>query len=169
MKGVGWPAVAASVSAAAVIVSVLIHVFDLRPYVVSLLDWFDGMGIWAPVLFILIDAAVVVFLLPGMIMTMGAGFLFGVVKGSCYVVIATTCGAMIAFLAARFLFSQIVWRYLQAHPRATRFDQALADDGWKFVLSTRLIPFFPFKFSNYAFGITQFSFRDFVIGTFFGI
>ena len=66
-------------------------------------------------------------------------------------------------------FSQIVWRYLQAHPRATRFDQALADDGWKFVLSTRLIPFFPFKLSNYAFGITRFSFRDFVIGTFFGI
>jgi hypothetical protein len=53
----------------------------------DLLQWFDAQGAWAPLLFILIMAAVVVLVLPGVLFTTGAGFVFGVVEGTMYVVI----------------------------------------------------------------------------------
>jgi uncharacterized membrane protein YdjX (TVP38/TMEM64 family) len=108
--------------------------------VVSFLEWLEGLGAWAPFLFILIDMLVVVLVLPGVMFTLGAGFMFGILRGSLYVVIGSTIGATIAFLIARYLFGE-----------------------------TRLIPFFPFKLSNYLFGLMQVSLRDFIFGVFFGI
>ncbi|MDH3692178.1 MAG: TVP38/TMEM64 family protein [Gammaproteobacteria bacterium] len=171
MKGafVSMWGVIASALFVAVILSVLIYFFDLQSHVVRVLEWLDTLGVWAPALFIVIDMLVVVFLVPGIMVTMGAGFLFGVVNGSLYVVIATTLGATIAFTIARCLLGGSMASYLRTHPRLSLIDEALAGGGWKIVLITRLIPFFPFKLSNYFFGVTQFCTRDFVMGTFLGI
>lgn len=147
----------------------LIYFFDLQSHVRELLEWIDARGIWAPILFILLDIVIVVFLFPGVLITLGAGFLFGVIWGSIYIIIATTIGAILAFVFARYLLSERIANYLRSKPRLSLFDQLLAEEGWKIVLATRLIPFFPFKLSNYLFGLTKFKFKDFVIGTFFGI
>jgi uncharacterized membrane protein YdjX (TVP38/TMEM64 family) len=147
----------------------LIYFFDLQSHVKDLLEWIDTKGIWAPLLFILLDIVIVIFLFPGVLITMGAGFLFGVVMGSIYIIIATTIGALIAFIFARYLLTERTANYLRTKPRLKFFDQLLATEGWKLVLVTRLIPFFPFKLSNYLFGLTRFTLEDFFIGTFFGI
>lgn len=151
------------------ILGLLIYFFDLQLHVRNLLEWIDSCGVWAPIVFILLVIVIVLALIPGVLITMGAGFLFGVVLGSVYIIIATTIAAVIAFILARYLFSEQTVNYLRSHPRLKLLDQLVASEGWKIVFATRLIPFFPFKLSNYIFGITKFKLWDFFIGTFFGI
>lgn len=151
------------------VLGALIYFFDLQSHVRNLLEWIDARGVWAPILFILIDIVIVMVLFPGVLITMGAGFLFGVVMGSIYIIIATTIGAVFAFILARYLFTEQTVEYLRSYPRLNFVDQLLAAEGWKIVFVTRLIPFFPFKLSNYLFGLTKFKLWDFFIGTFFGI
>ncbi|MHB1215189.1 MAG: TVP38/TMEM64 family protein [Thiobacillus sp.] len=158
---------AASILFVAAALALLIH-FDAHQQVLHLLRWFDAQGAWAPLLFILMMAAVVVLLLPGVLLTTGAGFVFGVVEGSLYVVMGTTLGATLAFLIARHLFGQRARRFIMARARFRLVSAELAPHGWKIVLLTRLIPFFPSKIANYFFGLTPFSLRGYVGGSLLG-
>jgi len=142
---------------------------DIGPRVAALLAWIDGMGTWGPLILIAADILVVVLVLPGVWLTLGAGFLFGVVEGSLYIVIGTSIGATIAFLVARHLLGPRSAAWLARHPRARLLESMLTESGWKIVLATRLIPFFPFKLANYVFGLARFRLRDFVAGTVLGI
>ncbi|MGB5339748.1 MAG: TVP38/TMEM64 family protein [Gammaproteobacteria bacterium] len=142
---------------------------DVHEQVLLLLKWLDELGNWASLLFILIMALVVVMLLPGVFFTMGAGFVFGVVEGTIYVVIGTTLGAMLAYLMARHWFGARATHYILNHPRLKLVSDEFTSKAWRVVLLTRLIPFFPFKLSNYFFGVTRFTLRDFTIGTFIGV
>lgn len=160
--------IAVSVLFVAVILALLIY-FDTHQQVLRLLEWLDAQGAWAPLLFILVMALVVVLLLPGVMFTTGAGFVFGVVEGTLYVVLGTTLGAALAFLIARYLFGARAARFILARARLKLVSEELTPQGWKIVLLTRLVPFFPFKLSNYFFGLTRFSLRGFVSGTFVGI
>lgn len=159
--------IAASMLLVAALLALLIH-FGVQDQVLHLLEWFDAQGAWAPLLFILIMATVVVLVLPGVLLTTGAGFVFGVVEGSIYVVTGTTLGATLAFLIARYLFGQRARSFVIAHAKLKVVSEELAPHGWKIVLLTRLIPFFPGKISNYFFGLTPFSLRGYVGGSFLG-
>jgi uncharacterized membrane protein YdjX (TVP38/TMEM64 family) len=152
----------------AVVLGVLIW-FDAHHQVLQLLAWIDAQGVLGPLLFMLVMVLVVVFVLPGVMFTTGAGFVFGVVQGSIYVVIGTTLGAMIAFLIARYLFGERATRFVLSHTKLKLVSEELAPQGWKIVMLTRLVPFFPFKVSNYFFGLTPFSLRGFAGGTLVGI
>jgi len=157
-----------SVLFAAAALGVLVS-FDAHEQVLQLLEWIDAQGAWASLLFMLIMVLVVVLVLPGVLFTTGAGFVFGVVEGAIYVVFGTTLGAMLAFLIARYLFGERATRFILAHARLKLVSEELAPQGWKIVMLTRLVPFFPFKLSNYFFGLTPFSLRGFTGGTFLGI
>ena len=152
----------------ALAITVMVY-FDAHEEVLQLLDWLDAQGIWGPLLFIAVMMLVVVFLLPGVIFTTGAGFVFGVIEGTACVVIGTTLGATLAFLTARYLFGDRSSQFVLRHARLRLVTEEFTLRGWKIVLLTRLVPFFPFKLSNYFFGLTQFSLRGFVAGTFVGI
>ncbi|TCK18648.1 putative membrane protein YdjX (TVP38/TMEM64 family) [Thiogranum longum] len=158
----------ASIVFVTVVVGVLL-LFDIDDQVLRLLAWLDAQGAWASLLFILIMALVVVLLLPGVLFTTGAGFVFGVVEGTLYVVVGTTLGAVIAFLIARYLFGERAARFVRQHARLKLVSEELTPQGWKIVMLTRLIPLFPFKLSNYFFGLTAFSLRGFSVGTFLGV
>ena len=99
---------------------------------------------------------------------MGAGFVFGVVPGTIYVVFGTTLGATIAFLLARYTFGRRARQFIMARARLQLVNDELSKNDWKIVLLTRLIPFFPSKISNYFFGLTQFSLRGYIAGSLLG-
>lgn len=147
----------------------LIKVFNLQNYVNSFLIWVESAGIWGPIIFIVIDMLVVILLLPGVLVTMGAGFIFGVTMGSLYVVTATTLGALVSFTVSRYIFGKRMKRFFESHEKAAYMNRYLASDGWKIIFFTRMIPFFPFKLSNYLFGLTDFRMSSFAVGTFLGI
>jgi len=143
--------------------------FQGKVHVISFFEWLEGLGAWAPFLFILIDMLAVVLVLPGVILTLGAGFMFGILRGSLYVLIGSTIGATIAFLIARYLFGEKATGFFLGHSKLKLINDEFKRAGWKFVLLTRLVPFFPFKLSNYFFGLMQISLRDFILGVFLGI
>ncbi len=143
--------------------------FDAQSHLLRFFDWLEELGVWAPPLFILIDMLVVVLVLPGVMLTLGAGFMFGVLKGSLYVVIGTTLGATIAFMIARYLFGKRASQFVLNHSKLKVVNDEFTRQGWKVVLLTRLVPFFPFKLSNYFFGLMRISLRHFILGVFFGI
>lgn len=160
--------IAVSVLFVAAVLGVLIY-FDTHQQVIQLLAWLDAQSAWGPLLFTLVMMLVVVLVLPGVMFTTGAGFVFGVVEGTVCVVLGTTLGATLAFLIARYLFGARATRFILAHAKLKLMSEELTPQGWKIVLLTRLVPFFPFKLSNYFFGLTRFSLRDFVSGSFVGI
>lgn len=157
----------ASVVFVALLLAILLY-FDVHYYIIDLLHWVDAQGIWGPVLLILLMALVVVLVLPGVLLTTGAGFVFGVVEGSVYIVLGTTLGALAAFLIARYLFGPYAVEFVRRRNRLRLVNEEMSANGWKIVLLTRLIPFFPGKLSNYFFGLTRFSWQGYLVGSLIG-
>ncbi|WKD51422.1 TVP38/TMEM64 family protein [Microbulbifer spongiae] len=147
----------------------LVFYFDLDEQLIALLQWLNDRGWQTSLLFILIVAAAVILLLPGVIFTMGAGFVFGVPKGSLLVIAGTVLGATIAFLSARYLFGERPSRWVMSHIKPATIGEIIRREGWQMVMLTRLVPLFPFKLSNYFFGLTPLKLRDFVLGNTLGI
>lgn len=160
--------IVACILVVAILLGTLVY-FDLQLQLLRFFDWLQTIGIWAGVLFILIDMLLMVCLLPSILFTLAAGFLFGVFWGCVSVVIATTLGATSAFLISRHIFSEGVKSYLRHHKKLKVVNDEFVEEGWKFILLTRLVPFFPLKLSNYLFGATNFSLKNFVKGTCIGI
>ena len=150
------------------LVLALLYAFGVHREVLALLQWFEAQGAWAGLWFILIMAAAMLLLLPGVLLTTGAGFVFGVLQGTLYVVAGTLLGSMLAFLLARHLLGARARTYISSHRRLQRLNEELKPGSWQLILLTRLIPFFPSKLSNYVFGLTRVSFGSFVLGSAIG-
>lgn len=133
------------------------------------LAWIQGLGYWGAIIFITIYIVATVLLIPGTILTLGAGFVFGVIKGSVLVSIASTLGATAAFLVGRYFVRGWVAEQIERQPKFKAIDEAVAKDGWKIVGLTRLSPIFPFNFLNYAFSVTQVSLQDYVLASWIGM
>ena len=159
--------IASSILLVAAIVALLLY-FGVHDQVLHLLSWFEEQGAWTALLFILVMALVVVLLLPGVLFTTGAGFVFGVLQGSLYVVLGTTLGAVTAFLIARYLFGERATLYVRTHARIQLVSDELTPHGWKIVLLSRLVPFFPSKLANYFFGLTRFSLGGYTAASLIG-
>lgn len=167
---IGWSiagGIAASTVFVGLIVAVLVY-FDLQDVVIRFLRWLEQLGVWAPVLFTVVMALAVVFLLPGVLLTTGAGFVFGIATGTITVIIGTTLGAALAFVIARRAFGERATAYVLNNDKLRMLDAELPPHAWKIVMMTRLVPFFPAKLANYFFGLTSISLRAFVLGSLIG-
>jgi uncharacterized membrane protein YdjX (TVP38/TMEM64 family) len=160
-----WVALAALL----VLLVAAFNFLPLRAKLQELLAWIDSLGGWAPLLYVLTYAVLTVSLVPGSIMTIGAGALFGLVLGSFCALIGATLGAALAFLIGRHLARERVSRRFHGNPRFDLVDKAVAEEGWKIVGLTRLSPVFPFVLLNYAFSLTAVPFRDYVAATCIGM
>lgn len=129
------------------------------------LQWIDNLGTVGAIAFIGLYIVATVAFLPGSILTLGAGVVFGVFWGSVYVFIGATLGATAAFLVGRYLARNLVAQKIADNQKFAAIDQAVGQEGLKIVLLTRLSPVFPFNLLNYAFGITGVSLKDYVIGS----
>lgn len=145
------------------------HYFGLDDQIIELMQWLDTLGWQAGIWFMLVIALAIILLIPGVIFTLGAGFVFGVVKGTAFVVLGTVLGASIAFLISRYLFGRRASDWLMAKIRPSNIGEVIRDEGWRMIMLTRMVPLFPFKLSNYFFGLTPLKFRDFLIGNFLGV
>lgn len=148
---------------------VLGRYFHLGEVFAAMLDRIRGLGALAPALFIILYIVGAVLFVPGSILTIGAGVLFGLLWGSIYVSIGATIGAIAAFLIGRYLARDWVRGQLEGNRKFSAIDQAVGREGWKIVLLTRLSPVFPFNLLNYAFGLTAVTVRDYSLATWIGI
>src|SRR5260370_35594348 len=144
------------------------HRLGAGPVLKNALDWIRGLGPLAPIAFVAIYIAACVLFLPGSILTIGAGVIFGVVRGSIYVSIAATLGATAAFLVGRYFARDWIAKKLEGNAKFRAIDEAVGREGWKIVALTRLSPGFPFNLLNYAFGLTNVGLRDYVVASWSG-
>ena len=128
-------------------------------------DW----GPWAAVIVGLAFIPACILLIPGTPLSLFAGFAGGLFVGTVAVSIGSTLGAGAAFLVARYLARERVARWFESNPVFERLDRAIGHSGWKIVILTRLSPLFPFNLLNYAFGLTQVRFRDYLLGSWIGM
>lgn len=113
--------------------------------------------------------AIAALLLPASILTLGAGAVFGVPLGFAAVSVASTTTACLAFLIARYFARGWVESKISSFPKFGAIDRAVAGNGFRIVLLTRLSPVFPFTWQNYLYGVTRVRFRDYALASWIGM
>jgi uncharacterized membrane protein YdjX (TVP38/TMEM64 family) len=128
--------------------------------------WFEGLGIWGPLIFILVWVAACVFFLPGLPVTIAGALVFGPVLGTLYSSVGSTLGATVAFLIGRHGARSTVERLLERNATLRRIDAGVERQGWRMLMITRLVPLFPFNAQNFVYGLTRISLPTYVIVSF---
>ncbi len=107
--------------------------------------------------------------IPGTILTVAGGIVFGLWWGTLWSVIGATIGALGAFWTARYLLRDYIKRKFSQNKLVTRFNQAIADKPIRFVLAVRFAPISPFNVVNFVFGLTPLHWFTYTMATFVGI
>jgi uncharacterized membrane protein YdjX (TVP38/TMEM64 family) len=117
--------------------------------------WGAWSAIWYPVLY----ACCNVLLLPGGVLSVGAGFFFGLWWGFLIALVGNVGGAAISFFISRSLGRQWLKRKLLRNQTLVALEPAIEKEGWKIILLSQLHPLFPTSLLNYLYGLTQIRFR----------
>lgn len=155
----------------AALVVLLLAAFTLpvREWLGQLLAWIEAHRETAWLSFVVAYILACVLLLPGLILTLAAGAIFGLVQGIALVSLASVAGATAAFLIGRTTARDWVRHKAELLPRFRALDRAIARQGFLIVMLTRLSPLFPFNLLNYAYGLTAVRVRDYVLASWLGM
>ena len=126
-------------------------------------EWVANLGVFGPLIFIAGYAGATVAFVPGSVLTLAAGAIFGLARGVAYVMIGASIGACLAFLVARYFARDALEQRLHEHSNFHAIDRAIGCEGRKIVFLLRLSPVFPFNLLNYALGLTNVRFVDYLI------
>lgn len=141
----------------------------LGDWILRLIAWVRGMGAAGVLVYVAVYVAATVLMVPGVILTGGAGLIWGPLLGTLIVSPASVVGATLAFLLGRTLARDWIARRLERDRRFAAIDDAVGAEGFKIVLLLRLSPLFPFNVLNYALGLTRVRLGPFVLGSFLGM
>ena len=130
----------------------------------GLQNWIQNAGLAGPLIFMALYALATVLFLPGSLLTITGGALFGPVWGSFYSLTGATVGATLAFLTARYLASD--WVARKAGVRLKQLIEGVEAENWRFIAFVRLVPLFPFNLLNYALGLTCIKLSHFIIASY---
>lgn len=136
---------------------------------ISLTKWFETLGPGAVVLYSALYFVLELLAVPALPLTLGAGYLFGVLKGTISVSISSSLAAAAAFLIARYGLRDTVSNLATRYPKFRAIDRAIGREGFKFVFLLRLSPLLPFSISNYLYGLTSVNFTQFCFASWLGM
>jgi pyruvate/2-oxoglutarate dehydrogenase complex dihydrolipoamide dehydrogenase (E3) component/uncharacterized membrane protein YdjX (TVP38/TMEM64 family) len=146
-----------------------LFLLPVKSYMVYALEWTKGLGAWGPLFVIVFYVLACLLFLPGSLLTLGAGFLFGLTVGFPTAWIGANLGAAAAFLVGRTVGRDWVARKVEGNPRFKAIDQSVGREGFKIVFLLRLSPVFPFNLLNYSLGLTNVPFGTYVIASMIGM
>ena len=132
-------------------------------------EWVQGQGVAGALIIGAAYAVATVFMIPGSLITLGVGFIYGPLWGTALVSPASVTGATLAFLLGRGLARPAIEQKMAGNPRFQALAGAIGKEGWKILVLTRLSPVFPFTVLNYAFGLTRIRLLHYVAGSFVGM
>ena len=136
----------------------LVAILPVSELMDTLRDRIAGLGIWAPVAYAALYGLAVTLFIPGSALSLAAGALFGLWRGTAVVWMGANIAIVLSFLIARYAARRKVEAMARTRPRFAAVDRAIGEQGWKIVALMRLSPVFPFGLSNYLFGITAIRF-----------
>jgi len=148
---------------------VAMKLLPVQQWLRSFNDWVGQMGIVGIFIFIGVYALATILLAPGSVLTIGAGFAFGLWKGFLAVAAGSTLGAALAFLVARFIARERVAAIAQRNEKFREIDSAIGKQGAKLIFLLRLSPVIPFNLSNYLYGLTGVQFWPYVLASWIGM
>jgi uncharacterized membrane protein YdjX (TVP38/TMEM64 family) len=156
---------------AAIVIAIVIAglVLPLNRWALLLVEWVHGAGWLGVVVYGLAYILATLLLIPGSVLTLGAGFVYGPVWGTLFVSPVSVLSATLAFLLGRSVLRGWISRRMQPYPRFAAIDEAVSENSFKVVLLLRLSPIFPFNLLNYGLGLTGVRLRDYVIASFLGM
>jgi uncharacterized membrane protein YdjX (TVP38/TMEM64 family) len=131
-----------------------LHALPVARAVRALGQWVEDFGVWAPIVYGLIYTLAVVLLIPGSVLTLAAGAIFGLVLGTITASVASTTGGALAFLISRYVARRQILAKLEQYPKFGAIDTAISESGWQIVAMLRLSPAVPFNLQNYLYGLT---------------
>ena len=139
-------------------------------------DWLQTFSVWVGdlgtagmVVYAVFYVLATVLFVPGAVITIGSGFLFGVVWGTAVVSFAATTGGALAFLISRYVARDWVVAKAERHEKFKVIDRAIGQQGGKIVFLLRLSPAIPFNLSNYLYGLTGVGFCPYVLASWLGM
>ena len=141
----------------------------VQQWLCSFNDWVGQIGTVGIFIFIGVYLVATVLLAPGSILTVGAGFAFGLWKGFLAVSVGATLGAALAFFVARFIARDKVEAIAQRNEKFRKIDNAIGKQGAKLIFLLRLSPIIPFNLSNYFYGLTAVKFWPYVLASWIGM
>lgn len=151
------------------ILIVWIRWLGLEDLSLSLLNYTEETGMIGQLIVILLGAVFVLALLPSVMLTLAAGFLYGPIHGSVLIVVGETIGALISFSIVRTGKVQRWTQKFRNSDLVNYINLIMQTSSWQLVASIRMIPMFPFKLSNYVFGLTNVRVQHYIIGTLVGL
>lgn len=161
-RGRGW--LRGVLLAGAALVALILLGRAAGQHLVAFLEWVDGLGPWAPILFVLGYAGATVAFVPGSILTLAAGAVFGIAQGVAWVFLGALLGSTAAFLTGRYLARSWVEGRIGDDHRFRVLDRRIGEEGLKLVVLLRLTPIMPYNLLNYALGLTRVRLVHYVIG-----
>lgn len=144
---------------------VAVRVLPVDAWLESAVDWVESLGAWGPLATVGLYTVACVLFVPGVVLTLAAGALFGVGLGSATVFVGALFGSCAAFLVGRHLARDKLAARLEGNVKFAAIDRAVGQQGFRIVLLTRLSPVFPFNLLNYAYGLTGVSFKDYALAS----
>ncbi|MFY9551542.1 MAG: TVP38/TMEM64 family protein [Thermoanaerobaculia bacterium] len=145
------------------------RVLPLGQWLKDFQAWIEGLGPLGGVLFGLAYVVGALLFVPGAVLTIGAGYLFGLGWGVVVVSLASTAAAALAFLIARHLARERVETLARKNPKFAALDRAIGKNDWKVIFLLRLSPLIPFSISNYLYGLTSVRFAPYVLASWIGM
>src|SRR5438874_8175763 len=171
----GKPAAKSALGRLIALVAIVIALFlvmrflPVREWLRSFNDWVGQMGIAGIFIFIGVYAVATVLMAPGSILTVGAGFAFGLWKGFLAISAGATFGASLAFLVARFIAREKIEAIARRNETFRKIDNAIGKEGAMLIFLLRLSPVIPFNLSNYFYGLTAVRFWPYVLASWIGM
>ncbi len=153
----------------AVVISLLfslIHRFGLIDLIIHLRrlqDTVQASGTLGYALYIALFILATVCLLPGSVLVLAGGIVFGPWLGTLLSLIAATVASALSFLLARWLGRALLLKYVGHTHTFQTIERGIARSGIDFLILTRLIPLFPYNIQNYAYGLTAIRFWPYTL------
>ena len=134
-------------------------------HIVAGMRFIQASGAWGWVLFIGVYALCCLLFIPGSVLTIAAGAVYGFFGGTLLVLAGNGLGSLLCLLVTRYLFRGWATRLFNKHKKWNAVMDAVQHDGWKIVFLTRLSPIMPFSLINYSLGLTRISAWHFLLAT----
>ncbi|MEM7479709.1 MAG: TVP38/TMEM64 family protein [Acidobacteriota bacterium] len=161
-----WQTIGKGIAGLALVAAIVWLAKDGKEYVQQFREWVETLGFWGPAVFVFGYAVATVAFLPGWLLTVSAGAIFGLAFGTLWAFLGATLGASLSFLISRYLARGWVESKVAGWPRFKAIDKAIGKEGAKIVALLRLSPVFPFSLGNYALGLTNVKFVHYLIACF---
>ena len=143
--------------------------FPIADWLTGLVRWIDAHKETAWIVFIGTYVAATVLMVPGAILTVAAGYVFGVLYGTALVSVSSILGATLAFVIGRALGRGWVRNRIGSDPRLSAIDRATEERGFFVMLLLRLSPVFPFNVMNYLMSLTGMRLSHYFFGSWIGM